>query len=101
MNISKNATTEKVKCHDCQKDIIINGEEIQNGVMLEYDNKGEKIRVFKCQNCFGQSRELKNYQPCEVYSRIVGYLRPIQQWNKGKQEEFRERKEIKLEKDCC
>jgi len=30
--------------------------------------------------------------PCEVYSRIVGYLRPIQAWNKGKQQEFRERK---------
>jgi len=28
----------------------------------------------------------------EVYSRIVGYLRPVQQWNKGKQEEYGERK---------
>lgn len=30
-------------------------------------------------------------QPCEVYSRVVGYLRPVQQWNKGKQQEFKER----------
>ena len=30
--------------------------------------------------------------PCEVYSRIVGYLRPVQNWNKGKQQEFAERK---------
>ena len=37
-------------------------------------------------------------QPCEVYSRIVGYLRPVQQWNEGKQEEFRQRKEYKLPK---
>ncbi len=29
---------------------------------------------------------------CEVYSRIVGYLRPIQNWNEGKKEEFSERK---------
>ena len=29
---------------------------------------------------------------CEVYSRIVGYLRPVSQWNEGKQEEFRLRK---------
>ena len=35
-------------------------------------------------------------QPCEVYSRIVGYLRPVQQWNEGKQEEFKERKEFKM-----
>jgi anaerobic ribonucleoside-triphosphate reductase len=27
-------------------------------------------------------------QVCEVYSRVVGYLRPIKQWNKGKQEEY-------------
>ncbi len=32
-------------------------------------------------------------QPCEVYSRIVGYLRPVGQWNLGKQQEFKERKE--------
>ena len=25
---------------------------------------------------------------CEIYSRVVGYLRPVKQWNKGKQEEF-------------
>ena len=30
--------------------------------------------------------------PCEVYSRIVGYMRPIQSWNKGKQQEFNERR---------
>ena len=29
---------------------------------------------------------------CEVYSRVVGYLRPVQNWNVGKQEEFKERK---------
>ena len=29
---------------------------------------------------------------CEVYSRIVGYLRPVADWNKGKQQEFSERK---------
>ncbi|HUW71707.1 MAG TPA: ribonucleoside triphosphate reductase [Candidatus Humimicrobiaceae bacterium] len=37
-------------------------------------------------------------QPCEVYSRIVGYLRPVSQWNTGKQEEFKERKEFKIRK---
>lgn len=29
---------------------------------------------------------------CEVYSRIVGYLRPVAQWNEGKKEEFKDRK---------
>ena len=30
--------------------------------------------------------------PCEVYSRIVGYLRPVQNWNKGKRQEFEDRR---------
>jgi ribonucleoside-triphosphate reductase len=29
---------------------------------------------------------------CEVYSRIVGYLRPVSQWNEGKKAEFKMRK---------
>ncbi|NWG10263.1 ribonucleoside triphosphate reductase [Candidatus Bathyarchaeota archaeon] len=29
---------------------------------------------------------------CEVYSRVVGYLRPVDQWNEGKQAEFAIRK---------
>ncbi|MDP2864047.1 MAG: ribonucleoside triphosphate reductase [bacterium] len=37
-------------------------------------------------------------QPCEVYTRVVGYLRPVNQFNLGKQEEFRQRKEFKLSK---
>lgn len=28
---------------------------------------------------------------CEVYSRIVGYYRPVQSWNKGKEAEFKDR----------
>ncbi len=35
-------------------------------------------------------------QPCEVYSRVVGYYRPVTQWNTGKQQEFKERKEFKI-----
>jgi ribonucleoside-triphosphate reductase (formate) len=34
-------------------------------------------------------------QPCEVYSRVVGYIRPVQQWHVGKKQEFKERKEFK------
>ena len=30
--------------------------------------------------------------PCQVYSRVVGYLRPVQSYNIGKVEEFRVRK---------
>jgi ribonucleoside-triphosphate reductase len=38
--------------------------------------------------------ELANVQggPAEVYSRIVGYYRSVRNWNKGKKEEYGERK---------
>ncbi|MDX9777074.1 MAG: ribonucleoside triphosphate reductase [Petrimonas sp.] len=32
----------------------------------------------------------------EVYSRVVGYIRPVQQWNEGKQNEFAKRKTFNL-----
>jgi len=41
----------------------------------------------KCPSC-GDS--------CEVYSRVVGYLRPVNQWNKGKKEEFKLRKTFRI-----
>lgn len=34
---------------------------------------------------------------CEVYSRVVGYLRPVQGWNKGKKEEYAMRKMYEVE----
>lgn len=30
-------------------------------------------------------------QKCEVYSRVVGYIRPVSQWNPGKQSEYKDR----------
>jgi len=42
------------------------------------------------------SNETPKRQKCEVYSRVVGYLRPVSQWNDGKQAEFNERKCAKV-----
>jgi len=30
--------------------------------------------------------------PTEIYSRVVGYFRPVQNWNAGKRAEFNDRK---------
>lgn len=35
-------------------------------------------------------------QPCEVYSRVVGYLSPTSQWNPGKKAELADRKVYKI-----
>ena len=44
--------------------------------------------VPECPECQGKT---------EIYSRVVGYLRPINQWNEGKQAEFSIRKRFSLE----
>jgi len=38
----------------------------------------------------------KKRTECEVYSRVVGYMRPVSQWNLGKQQEFSDRKVFKI-----
>ncbi|MBU0647731.1 ribonucleoside triphosphate reductase [Patescibacteria group bacterium] len=43
--------------------------------------------VLTCPTCRSQ---------CEVYSRIVGYLRPVQQWHKGKAAEYINRKTLRI-----
>ncbi len=49
--------------------------------------KGEQYTCSQCQ------------AKTEVYSRIVGYLRPVQQFNLGKQEEFKQRKVYEIVKE--
>jgi ribonucleoside-triphosphate reductase len=50
----------------------------------------------KCGYIFGEHPTCPNCgSPCEVYSRVVGYLRPVSQWNEGKEEEFKQRKLFK------
>jgi hypothetical protein len=89
-------------CHDCKKEMEIEGEEIKNGVFLAYENNGETINIFKCNDCFAKDKSLTNFQPCEVYSRVVGYIRPVGQWHKGKQQEYKEREEFKNpDEGCC
>jgi ribonucleoside-triphosphate reductase len=46
--------------------------------------KGEQRRCSVCQ------------EETEVYSRVVGYLRPIKQWNRGKRAEFGIRRHFRI-----
>lgn len=36
---------------------------------------------------------------CEVFSRVVGYIRPVRQWNEGKKTEFAARKNFVIQED--
>lgn len=37
-----------------------------------------------------QLKDVKGTE-CEIYSRCVGYFRPVKNWNEGKQAEFKDR----------
>ena len=40
----------------------------------------------------------KERQPCEIWTRVMGYHRPVSSFNRGKKSEFRERKNFREEK---
>jgi len=92
MEFAKSAQKNKLFCHDCGKEIEVENGQIKNGFLLKYNDHGKKIEVFKCNQCYEHDKSLRNFRNNEVYSRIVGYLRPVRQWNEGKRKEFEERK---------
>jgi anaerobic ribonucleoside-triphosphate reductase len=82
-------------CHDCECSVEITATAKEDGIHIEGGGiyEPEQKRFFlKCNSCFQKNSILKKYQPCEVYSRVVGYLRPVAQWNDAKQSEFKDRK---------
>jgi len=81
-------------CHDCLQSLK-EGEEV-----VKYELANGQV-FYKCSSCYQQQKELTGYQPCEVYSRIVGYIRPLAQWNIGKAEEYKDRQEFLVEKNRC
>jgi anaerobic ribonucleoside-triphosphate reductase len=70
-------------CHDCKKEIG------KGGKFMPYEAAGSSF--VKCETCHNADPVLRNFQEAEVYSRIVGYIRPIKQWNKAKRQEFQDR----------
>jgi len=44
-------------------------------------------KVEKCEKCGAEN---------EIYARVVGYLRPVKQWNDGKRAEFDDRQTVKI-----
>ena len=94
-NENQDALAFKGTCHDCGQPVNINvtmepeGFRIEGGALYE----PEPQKFFnKCDGCYQTNPRLTNFRSCEVYSRVVGYLRPVAQWNDGKQVEFANRK---------
>ena len=108
--MQKHLETENIEfcgnCHDCGDSVNVlcaaneDGKIIVTGGAI-YNPKIDHIEhlFFKCDTCFAKDKVLRDWQPVETYSRVVGYLRPVRQWNKGKIAEFKERKEFVLKNE--
>jgi anaerobic ribonucleoside-triphosphate reductase len=57
----------------------------QPGLPSIHKTHGERA---VCTECANKRRGVR----CEVYSRIVGYLRPVQNWHAAKRLEFKQRR---------
>ena len=88
-------------CHDCGTHVEVTAKlteegtiEIDGGSVYKVKERNDEKYFFKCDSCFKVNPRLTEFRSCEVYSRVVGYLRPVQQWNKGKKIEYDMRKEF-------
>jgi hypothetical protein len=88
-------------CIDCGKEFILNAERVEDeegnqsldltgGVVGKRDHQ----YLCKCDECFEKDNNFGS--ECEVYSRVVGYIRPVKLMNDAKREEFSMRKTYKL-----
>jgi hypothetical protein len=82
-------------CHDCGQPVRVTATAKMDGIHVEgggvYEPRADCFLV-KCDHCHSKDPVLRNFQDCEVYSRVVGYLRPVNQWNDAKVAEFSDRK---------
>jgi ribonucleoside-triphosphate reductase len=69
----------------------IHGYAIGEHWTCEKEHSKEELEVFG-----KKDNEGNLVMPMEVYSRVVGYYRPVQNWNKGKQKEFKQRVDYNL-----
>lgn len=85
------------KCHDCGKDVkVCIFRDDKEAIVIEGGavyNPNAQI-FLKCDHCFAKDNTLKDWRQIEVFSRVVGYIRPVSGYNKGKVEEFKQRKEF-------
>ena len=85
------------KCHDCKENVTVKvdvdndtGKFVVSGGGVRYMPTIENP-LFKCDKCLAISNVFTEYQPCEIFTRVCGYLRPTQSFNPGKKAEFRDR----------
>ena len=79
-------------CDKCEKVIQEANGELLDGKCLKYvDTDEAEYFVVRCNSCFDKDKSLTNYKPAEVFTRTVGYYRPVQNFHKGKVAEYKDR----------
>ena len=98
----------KGNCHDCGEEVVITVDleddkelKIKGGAIyfpdiIPIDENQVQDFFIKCDSCFNIDSVLRDYQPALQYDRVVGYLRPVTQFNPGKKSEFVLKKRYKL-----
>lgn len=89
----KTMKIEEQICWDCKKKItgIKIDEENKKVTGAKFYDTGKEIFV-KCLSCYSADPVLRNFQESLVFSRVVGYLAPVNQYNRGKVAEYSQRK---------
>jgi anaerobic ribonucleoside-triphosphate reductase len=66
--------------------------------MINLKRKKQPYKKFlkKQRRSSNMDKKKKCTAKTEVYSRVVGFFRPVQEWNDGKKEEYKERKEYNI-----
>jgi hypothetical protein len=89
------------ECKDCRCEVEVIAKRsdseisISGGVVYNPKIDGNREYFLKCDECYKRDPVLRDWQPVECYSRIVGYLRPTSNWNGAKKSEFGMRRNFK------
>ena len=90
-------------CYDCQCPVTIRAERISSteiavtgGALFKPPDLWQMDDPYlcKCDACYEQAPMFG--RPTMVYSRVVGYMRPVSAWNGAKQSEFKLRKTFEV-----
>jgi len=86
---------EKIDDIGVTKDLV---RKIANNFELPYYTLTPTFSVCpRCGYIEGEKEECPDCgSACEIYSRVVGYLRPVNQWNEGKTQEYKDREEFRV-----
>lgn len=100
----QNPFTFEGTCEDCRSTVIVKAVQDGENITIEggavfhpptgWHHCSDEY-MFKCDGCFGEDPVF--HPRTEIYSRVVGYYRPVNNWHDGKQAEWKQRKTFDMD----